>query len=276
MNSIGVNGDSSVQNAASGRACAGRRSPNARLPTWSWFWSKTTNCCGRPVARRRAEAALAKRRVLAVVHERAVEGLREVGDGAELLVVAAAVAGQQHAQGVVEVVGPLGVVAEAAQLARADDPRVVEARLGDDERAAARGVHAVGELGHDRHGAGVVDRVDRVQAQPVDVEVAHPALGGLQHPLADGLGVRVVVVDRVAPERRVAVGEVGAEGRERLVARRADVVVDDVEDDAQPAGVGGVDEPLEALRPAVAGLRGAEVDAVVAPAVHRRETRRPA
>ena len=35
--SIGVNGDSSVQSAASGLASSGSRSPNARLPTWSWF-----------------------------------------------------------------------------------------------------------------------------------------------------------------------------------------------------------------------------------------------
>ena len=36
MNSIGVNGESSVIRAASGRAGGGIRSPNARLPTWSW------------------------------------------------------------------------------------------------------------------------------------------------------------------------------------------------------------------------------------------------
>src|SRR5947209_5167900 len=46
MNSIGTNGESSVQKAASGRAGAGSRSPNARLPTWSWFWSKTTKRSG--------------------------------------------------------------------------------------------------------------------------------------------------------------------------------------------------------------------------------------
>ena len=45
-NSIGVNGDSSVQNAASGRASTGSRSPNARLPTWSWLAEKTTNRSG--------------------------------------------------------------------------------------------------------------------------------------------------------------------------------------------------------------------------------------
>ena len=46
MNSSGTNGASSVQKAASGRAAAGSRSPNARLPTWSWFWENTTNRSG--------------------------------------------------------------------------------------------------------------------------------------------------------------------------------------------------------------------------------------
>ncbi len=57
MNSIGTYGDSSVQKAASGWTSAGRRSPKARLPTWSWFWSKTTNC-----STRRSAAGAPKRR----------------------------------------------------------------------------------------------------------------------------------------------------------------------------------------------------------------------
>ena len=46
MKSIGVNGLSRVQSAASGRAGGGIRSPSARLPTWSWFWEQTTNWAG--------------------------------------------------------------------------------------------------------------------------------------------------------------------------------------------------------------------------------------
>ena len=43
---IGVNGDRTVSSAASGRAATGSRSPNARLPTWSWLAEKTTNRSG--------------------------------------------------------------------------------------------------------------------------------------------------------------------------------------------------------------------------------------
>ena len=45
------------------------------------------------------------------------------------------------------------------------------------------------------------------------------------------------------------------------------MVVDDVEQHGQALAVGGVDEPLQALRAAVGLVRGADVDAVVAPAV---------
>ena len=43
---MGVKGDSSVQNAASGRVSTGSRSPSARLPTWSWSAEKTTKRSG--------------------------------------------------------------------------------------------------------------------------------------------------------------------------------------------------------------------------------------
>ncbi len=123
-----MNGDSSVTNAASGRASARQAVAERAVADLVVVLVEDDELLRRAVGGGSAEAALAKRRVPAVVDERARERLGEVGDRAELLVVAAAVAGQQHAQRVVEVVGPLGVVAEAAQLARADDLRVVEAR----------------------------------------------------------------------------------------------------------------------------------------------------
>ena len=116
-------------------------------------------------------------------------------------------------------------------------------------------------------GAVVVDGVDGVEAQAVDVEVADPARRALQHPLADAVGALAVEVDRLAPRRLVALGEERAEGLERLHAAGADMVVDDVEDDPQARGVGGVDEARQAVRAAVGGVRGGQVDAVVAPAV---------
>ncbi len=191
-----------------------------------------------------------------------MQHLRHRGERAELRVVALAVAGQQHPQRVVEVVGPDAVAAVAA-----DHLRVVEAGLGDHDRARIDRVHPAADRGHEVLGVGVHDRVDRVQPQAVDVEVADPLLRALEHPLADRVGVAVVVVHRLAPRRLVVRGEVGAEALEPLHSGGSDVVVDDVEQHREALAVGGVDEPLQALRPAVGVVRRADVDAVVAPAV---------
>ena len=219
----------------------------------------------------RAEAAAAEARVGAVVDVRAVEGLRQRGERVELGVPALGVAGAQRPQRVVEVVAPGRVAAPAAERGRADDLRVVEAALGDHVHVApggrARGVHAAAERGHQVLGARVEDRVDRVQAQPVEVEVGDPLLGALQHPLAHRVAVGVVVVHAAPPDRLVLGREVGTEGLQRLRAGGADVVVDHVEQHGEAGGVGRVDEPGEALGAAVGGVRGRQVDAVVAPAV---------
>ena len=63
----------------------------------------------------------------------------------------------------------------------------------------------------------------------------------------------------------------GPERADRLLARGADVVEHEVEEHAEPGAVGGVDQPLQAVGPAVGLVRGPEVDAVVAPAAAARE-----
>ena len=48
MNSIGMKGESTTAAAArrslAGETIVDRRSPSMRLPIWSWFCAKTTNC----------------------------------------------------------------------------------------------------------------------------------------------------------------------------------------------------------------------------------------
>ena len=171
-----------------------------------------------------------------------------------LAVVAVALAGERDVQLVVEVVGPLRV--EAPLL---DRPVRADLLLGDQERVR----EPLSELGeHVLRGLVVEDREDGVQAEAVDPEVVHPQLRVLDRPLAHG---PLREVDRAAPGGLVAVGDVGAEGGDRLRAR-AEVVVDDVEDHGEADAVRGVDEAGEAVRAAVGGVDGGEVEAVVAPA----------
>ena len=86
-------------------------------------------------------------------------------------------------QGVVEVVGPLGVEPVAAGSRRAHEPGVVEVALGDEpQRAAEVGAPArrtsVGAAASRMWMADCVDDgVHGVEAQPVDVVVAQPHAG---------------------------------------------------------------------------------------------------
>ena len=175
-------------------------------------------------------------------------------------VVAVPLACEEDVQLVMELVRPLRVVAP-----RLDRTQVAGLGLGDDQRRPG----PLGQLGQDVAGRVVEDGVGRVEPEPVDAVVAHPQLGVLDRPLAHR---RLRVVDRVAPEGLVPVGEVGAEGAQGLVPR-ADVVVDDVEDDPEAFAVRGVDEARQALRPAVCRMWRPRVEPVVAPAALAREGR---
>ena len=115
---MGVKGASSVQNAASGRTARGQPIAEGAVADLVVVLGEDDELLGRAVVGAGAEAPPAEGRVAAVVDVRAVEGLGQLRHLAELLVPARALAGEQRAQGVVEVVGPDGVVAVAA-LARA-------------------------------------------------------------------------------------------------------------------------------------------------------------
>ena len=180
-------------------------------------------------------------------------------------VVAVPLAGQRDVQRVVEAVEPHRVVPPVAERAE-----VGRAHLADHERARVDGADALGELGQHVRRRVVVDCVDGVEAQAVDPVVPHPQLRVLDRPLAHA---RLRVVERVAPRRLAEpVGEVRPERAQRLVAG-ADVVVDDVEDDAEALAVRGVDEPRQTRRAAVGRVRRERVEAVVAPAALAREGR---
>jgi hypothetical protein len=128
-------------------------------------------------------------------------------------------------------------------------------------------VHSTHDLGDDVVGAGVVDGVDRVEPKAVDVVVADPALGALQHPLADRIAVSAVEVDCVPPGCLIFGSEIRSEPIQRLDPRGADVVVDDVEDHLQAMLVRGGDELGKTGGSAVGGVRCRDVHAVISPAV---------
>ena len=102
------------------------------------------------------------------------------------------------------------------------------------------------------------------------MELLEPHPDVVQHVVAHRVAAVAVVVDRGAPRRLVPIVEVPAELAE-VVPLGAHVVVDDVQERRESLGMAGVDQPLQALRPAVAVLRRVREHPVVSPVPRPRE-----
>src|ERR1700688_2554418 len=117
-------------------------------------------------------------RVDSVVDKCAGQSLRQVGQRAEILVVAVALSGEECMQRVMEILVPLRIESVAAGLAGYDDPRLVEVTLGDQNQMAAErsceDLDFGGELLEKMDRAGVEERVHGVDAQTVEMVVPQP------------------------------------------------------------------------------------------------------
>ena len=213
-------------------------------------------------------------RPLAVVHPGLTQRLAELSKRPEVLVVAGVLAREHRVQRVVPVVIPHRVEPIAAGGAVADDPRVVELRLGDDERGSAEPFAQRRDLRRqlleDVGWRLVDDRVHRIEAQAVQVVVADPHCRVVDSEPAHLSCIGPIEVERSAPRGMVPVAEVGSKPRQE-VADRAEVVVDDIQDHGQAGQMARVDKTLHRLGTAI-GLVGREqVDAVVTPAARAGE-----
>ncbi len=201
------------------------RSPKARLPIWSWFCRKSTNAVARQSSRwarrapRRRGAATVRPGRRSPRPARAAQVLR--GRVGVVAVVAVALAGEQHVEGVVRVVVPLRVVAvEQARHVGVVLEHQVDVAVRLDRRA-----HPRRQLVEERPRRVVANLVHRVEAQAVEAVLAQPVQRVLDEELAHGAGALAVDVDRRAPRRVVALGEEVAREQVQVVALGAEVVV---------------------------------------------------
>ena len=180
------------------------------------------------------------------------EGAGEGGGVAEGAVPASALAGEPGVQGVVEVVRPAGVEPPLVE-----DLPLVEVGLGDEEG----GARPLAQLREDGARGGVLDGVDRVEAEAVEAVLAQPGEGVVDHQIAHlGHGE----VDAIAPGAAPLGGEVGREFGQ-VVPLRAEVVVDDVEHHRETETVGAIHERAQVVGRAVGGVRGERLHPVVPP-----------
>src|SRR6185312_13608739 len=126
-------------------------------------------------------------RVLAFVDPAASHDPRQLADRAgEILAAPRGIARQQPSSRVMEVVGPDAIEAEAVFRNGPDDLAFVPLVLGDDKDWAIRcgGTGALADLAEDMDRRVIDDRMRRVEAEAVHVEVANPHLSVRQDQLA--------------------------------------------------------------------------------------------
>ena len=182
-----------------------------------------------------------------------------VGRSGEVCVIAVRVAREMAPHDVMEIVGPDRVESPAAEADRFDERGEVPVILGVDHDRPRRGAaHDVGDLRDDVYGAVVDECVGRVEAQPVERGTRAPSAAALSR-MKRRTSIRAVAVeiDRRAPRRVVAVGEIVRIELRQVGAFGSEMVVDDVEDHGEAVLVCRVDEAPQILRDARSSRDGA-------------------
>src|SRR5262249_3385985 len=111
----------------------------------------------------------------------------------------------------------------------------------------------------------ILDGVDGVEAQSIEMKFLDPIFGVLDEEVAHGARARSVELDRVAPGRLMPAREEIRRVERNEVSLRAEVAVDDVEQDRDPLPVGRLDKGFEILRSSIACIGSVGKRAVVAP-----------
>src|SRR4051794_29633310 len=110
-----------------------------------------------------------------------------------------------------------------------------------------------------------------IQAQTVEMKLIYPIRGIDRKELADGPAVFVVKVNRLSPFILMTISEVVFGKLLQVIAVGAEMVVHDVQNDANAKFVRAIYEFTQIIRAAVKASRGEEVHSVVTPAKAARK-----
>src|ERR1700691_4347842 len=92
--------------------------------------------------------------------------------------------------------------------------------------------------------------MDRIETQSVDVKVPHPHQRIVQEESPYLVRPCIFKVDGAAPWSVVGINQIWSE-LARVIARGAEVVVDDIEQDCQSHSMGRIDKSLEPIRASI-------------------------
>ena len=182
-------------------------------------------------------------------------------------VVGLVMSGQRDHGAVMEIVVPQRVEPVTAALGRARQLGVLRLVLSDDkgDSAAPRRSHLPNDGGENMVFRSIENCLRRVEPQPVEMILVDPIARIGDEEFAHWAGIGTIEIDRLAPLVVVAISEISRGEQFEIVSVRAEMIVDDIEDDGDAEGMSAVDEAAEIIRPAVKPGWGEEVDAVVSP-----------
>ena len=210
----------------------------------------------------------AVRRMPALVHITVAQRRGDVSKPVEVRIVARGFGGEEPVQRVVEIVGPVCVQAQSTAGGRANQPRIVHVALGDQHEVAvqraAQLLHRRREFFQHVQSVETEYRMHRIETQSVESIVAQPHQRVVDDEAAHLIALRPIEVERGTPAGAVPIGEIGAIMRQ-VVSVGPQVIVNHVEEYAEPRGVASAHERRQLARRAVRGKRSKEIHTVVAP-----------
>ena len=223
-----------------------------------------------------AAALLVPRVVLSLIEWAAFYGRYELLRCAAVVdVVGLALSSRRHDRHMMKVVAPDVIEAIPALCGRAHDPRILRLRLGDHQYGPRAGGlpsrHA--DVLQDVPWRVVVDRVRRVEPQPIQMVLFDPVAHVARDKFAYSFRSVAVEVDRVAPIRGVAAVEIGVGELAQIIAVGSEMVVHDVENHTEARGMRAIHERTQIVARSVIVIGREPVHAVVAPAESAGELR---
>src|SRR5271154_567529 len=182
-------------------------------------------------------------------------------------IVRLVMASQCHHSTVMEVVIPQRVEPVSAPLGWAHQLCVLRLVLSDNksDSAAPCRAHPPDNGGHDMIVRSIENCLRRVEPQSVEMILVDPITRIGDEELAHRARIGTVEIDRFTPVVFVTVSEISRGEQFEIVSVRAEMVVDDVEDDGDPERMSAIDEKTEINRLAVEPAWGEEIDAIVSP-----------
>ncbi len=167
-----------------------------------------------------------------------------------------------------KIIVPLGIQTIAAELAGANQTRIVRGALRKKKDLAIEvfclQVDFICQLFEKGERRVIQDRMDRVEPQGIEVKFGDPIESVFDEVAPDMVALGAVKIDGRAPGRLVTLGEIGGELGE-VIAFGSEVVVNHVQNRRQASLMTRVDESLESRGSAIRILHGKGVYAVVAP-----------